>query len=298
MRKSDSHKTQPFNAVAVWLVFVCTTAVVSAGFADEPNDPQTADTSQIEQLKTVLNTIPDIIFYKDIDGIYLGGNKAWLELIGDPAGFVGKTDFDLFPADVAQGFREMDKAMLAGLQTTRNDEWVTYPDGRRVLLETIKTPLVTSEGNIQGVLGISRDITQREALDIEGVKKATANWYAALNTMFTGDSQPMKDAWSQQDDITYMGPAGDYLRGRAAIDRAWDAQAAQKLGGRVVPTNINTVVGKDLAVINCIERGENAVEGRVETVEIRSSTTFRLEAGVWKAIGHQTDLLAHVDSGE
>ena len=298
MRKSHSHRTQLFNAIAVWLVFVCTTTVGSAGFADEPNDAPSADTSQIEQLNAVLDTIPDIIFYKDIGGVYLGGNTAWLELIGDSVDFVGKTDFDLFPADVARGFREMDKAMLAGLETTRNDEWVTYPDGRRVLLETVKTPLVDSDGNVQGVLGISRDITQRETRDIEGVKEATAKWYVALNTMFTGDAQPMKDAWSQQDDITYMGPAGDYLRGRAAIDRAWDAQAAQKLGGRVAPTNINTVVGKDLAVINCIERGENAVDGRVETVEIRSSTTFRLEAGLWKAIGHQTDRLSHVNSSE
>ena len=59
---------------------------------------------------------------------------------------LGKTDFDLFPEDVATGFREKDKEMLSQRRTQRNDEWVTYPDGHRVLLETVKTPLYDGDG--------------------------------------------------------------------------------------------------------------------------------------------------------
>jgi PAS domain S-box-containing protein len=295
MPKLRSRTTLTFNVVATSLALICQAAVGASVFAEEAKPAEPAAASELEQLRAVLDTIPDIIFYKDRDGVYLGGNRAWRELIGDPVDFTGKTDFDLFPAEVAKGFREMDKAMLASNEPSRNDEWVTYPDGRRVLLETVKTPLVGGDGQVRGVLGISRDITNREARDVEGVKTATANWYAALNTLFTGDARPMKDAWSHEEDVTYMGPAGDYRVGWSEIDRAWDAQAAQKLGGRVTPTRINTVVGKDMAVVNCVERGDNIVDGKEERVEIRSSTAFRLEGGAWKAIGHQTDLLSHVD---
>lgn len=126
------------------------------------------------------------------------------------------------------------------------------------------------------------------------VEDATDRFYAALNVLFTGNAQPMKDAWSHADDVTYMGPNGLYLVGWQKIDEEWNAQAAAMLGGRVTPQNLHVVVGTDLAVINCVEAGENVVDGRTETVRIRSSTVFRKEAGAWKAIGHQTDLLGYM----
>src|SRR5210317_578187 len=120
MRKNNAHKTARFLAISASLALVCTAIFVVPGCADESRDAQSEGTSQIAQLNAVLDTIPDIIFYKDLDGVYLGGNTAWQELTGQSSEFLGKTDFDLFPADVAAGFREADKAMLAGLETTRN----------------------------------------------------------------------------------------------------------------------------------------------------------------------------------
>jgi len=126
------------------------------------------------------------------------------------------------------------------------------------------------------------------------VEDAAANFYAALNVMFSGDAQPMKDAWSHAQDITYMGPNGLYLIGWTQIEQEWNAQGAARLGGRVTPQNLHVVAGTDIAVINCVEAGENIVDGRTETVRIRSSTVFRREAGDWKVIGHQTDLLGYM----
>jgi hypothetical protein len=51
------------------------------------------------------------------------------------------------------------------MSTKRNDEWVDYPDGRHVLLDTLKTPLFDEHGKLCGLLGISRDITGREFVD-------------------------------------------------------------------------------------------------------------------------------------
>ena len=135
-------------------------------------------------------------------------------------------------------------------------------------------------------------------IDRQAVTAPTVNFYAALNAMFTGDGQPMKDAWSHAEDITYMGPDGVYLVGWKAIEPEWNAQAAKKLGGRVTPQQLHTVVGADLAAINCIESGENIVNGKKEIVRLRSSTLFRKENGAWKVIGHQTDLLGYMNKPE
>ena len=117
-------------------------------------------------MTTVMNSIPDLIFYKDLEGVYLGCNKAFAELIGRPVDeIVGKMDFDLFPENVASFFREKDQEMLASRHTKRNDEWVDYPDGRHVLLDTLKTPLFDEHGKLCGLLGISRDVTVREVVD-------------------------------------------------------------------------------------------------------------------------------------
>ena len=107
MPKLRSRTTLTFNVVATSLALICQAAVGASVFAEETKPAEPAAASELEQLRAVLDTIPDVIFYKDRDGVYLGGNKAWRELIGDPVDFTGKTDFDLFPAEVAKGFREI-----------------------------------------------------------------------------------------------------------------------------------------------------------------------------------------------
>ena len=128
----------------------------------------------------------------------------------------------------------------------------------------------------------------------QGILTATENFYSALNLLFTGNGQPMKDAWSHADDVTYMGPDGLYLIGWGNIEQMWNSVAALKLGGRVNPQQLHTVIGIDMALINCVEIGENAVNGKVETVSIRSSTVFCKKNGAWKVIAHQTDLLGYL----
>jgi hypothetical protein len=93
--------------------------------------------------------------------------------------------------------------------------------------------------------------------DKAAVQAATAQFYAALNTMFTGELGPMKQVWSHRADVTYMGPGGGMQVGWKKVLSAWKAQAARK-------------------------------------VSIRATNIFRKENGVWKMIGHHTDLLPYV----
>ncbi|OIO68032.1 MAG: DUF4440 domain-containing protein [Zetaproteobacteria bacterium CG_4_9_14_3_um_filter_49_83] len=126
------------------------------------------------------------------------------------------------------------------------------------------------------------------------VAAAVSYFYEALNVLFSGDTQAMKNAWSHADDSSYMGPDGLYLLGWQKIEEMWNHVGALKLGGHVTPAALNIVVGNDMALITCIEKGENEPDGQAESVGIRSSTVFRKEADGWKVIAHQTDVLSYL----
>ena len=111
----------------------------------------------------ILNAIPDLVWLKDIDGRYQMCNRGFERLFGEPeSAIAGKTDFDFVDAEQARAFRERDQEAMAAGRPLRNEEWVMFSDGQRALLETLKTPLSDTRGRLIGVLGIARDITERE----------------------------------------------------------------------------------------------------------------------------------------
>jgi len=115
------------------------------------------------RLQSVLNTIPDIMFYKDTEGRFLGCNHALEKLLGrSEKEIIGKTDFDLLPAERAQYFREKDELAIASNTPNRYEAWMTAPDGRQILIEIIKNPLLGPSGQTLGLIGIGRDITERQ----------------------------------------------------------------------------------------------------------------------------------------
>ncbi len=124
------------------------------------NDKEKALAKNLALLRGLLDSIPDLVFYKNLQGHYLGCNNAFAILVGRPESkIIGKTDYDLFSHDMADFFKEKDQIALKNARPQQNEEWVKYPDGRRVLLNTLKTPFYTSAGVSIGLIGISRDIT-------------------------------------------------------------------------------------------------------------------------------------------
>ncbi|MEO0035910.1 MAG: hypothetical protein RLZZ501_1933, partial [Pseudomonadota bacterium] len=114
-------------------------------------------------LATLIHTIPDLVWLKDVGGVYLSCNHAFRRFIGrDEAEIVGRTDFDLVPRAQAEFFRAHDLTAIAAGRPTANEEWISFAeDGQTALLETIKAPMLDAEGRVIGVLGIGRDITRR-----------------------------------------------------------------------------------------------------------------------------------------
>jgi diguanylate cyclase (GGDEF)-like protein/PAS domain S-box-containing protein len=118
-----------------------------------------------QQKQLILRAIPDLVWLKDADGGYRMCNPVFERFFGAPeAAILGKTDYDYVAPELADGFRQKDREAMAAGQPLRNEEWVTFADdGRRALLEILKTPLRDRDGNVLGVLGIARDITERDS---------------------------------------------------------------------------------------------------------------------------------------
>jgi PAS domain S-box-containing protein len=124
------------------------------------------------RLRTLIDTLPDLVWLKDVGSVFLACNKRFERLYGaKEADIVGKTDYDFVDRKLADFFREKDRAAMAAGKPCLNEEEVTFADdGHRELLETIKTPMFDPQGRLIGVLGIARDITERRRAQEEREK--------------------------------------------------------------------------------------------------------------------------------
>ena len=127
---------------------------------------------QRSAMSMLVNAIPDPIFHKDHEGRYVACNEAYAALVGrTPEQVKGLVCEDLFPADVAVAMRVRDGAVLKTLKRVAAEHWITYPDGRRVLVETLVSPMPGEDGQTTGLLGVSRDITDRKEAE-ETIRRA------------------------------------------------------------------------------------------------------------------------------
>lgn len=119
------------------------------------------------QLMTVLHTIPDLVWLKSTAGVFLICNQSFERFVGkSKAEILGGTDFDIFDAELADYFRERDKAAIDAMHVCVSDEWVVAPPtSERTLLETRRLPVFDAEGMVAGVLCVARDMTERRRFD-------------------------------------------------------------------------------------------------------------------------------------
>jgi len=124
--------------------------------------------SEVRQ-RTLIQTIPDLIWLKDADGVYLYCNRMFERFFNArEADIIGKSDYDFVDREMADFFREHDRKAMAAGKPSINEEWITFgDDGHHALLNTIKTPMFDLEGKLVGVLGIARDITELRKAETE-----------------------------------------------------------------------------------------------------------------------------------
>jgi diguanylate cyclase (GGDEF)-like protein/PAS domain S-box-containing protein len=125
---------------------------------------------QIFLLETLMDTIPDQIYFKDRDSRFTRINPAEAKVFGlsSPSEAVGRSDFDYFTLDHAtQAFRDEQEIVRTGRPLVNVEERETKSDGSVRWVSTTKMPLRNTEGQIIGTFGVSRDITQRKYFEAE-----------------------------------------------------------------------------------------------------------------------------------
>lgn len=132
----------------------------------------------------ILDTIPQSVFWKDLDGAYLGCNVPFARAAGlaSPDDIVGKTDFDLpWNQAEAEAYRADDRAVVAARQPRLHIvEPLQKADGTRIMIDTSKVPLTDADGEICGVVGVYEDVSNRLELE-EAVRIEAANLEAVFN---------------------------------------------------------------------------------------------------------------------
>ncbi|MDH7507469.1 MAG: PAS domain S-box protein, partial [Candidatus Thermoplasmatota archaeon] len=120
-----------------------------------------------ELLQTLMDNIPDSIYFKDEKNRFIMVNKAKASHSNvTPQEMIGKTDFDFLPYDEAQkAFEDDEEIIKTGKFLINKIEKITNKDGTQRWLSVTKIPRFDSEGNIIGTMGISRDITELKRLE-------------------------------------------------------------------------------------------------------------------------------------
>ena len=147
-------------------------------FAENITERKRAEATLYESsqmLRLILDAVPQRIFWKDLNGVYGGGNRSLLEDAGLQSvdDLIGKTDFDLPWRDVAERYRAEDANVIAsGVPWMRAQHAHVRRDGGEMWVETSKIPLVDNDGKPVGVLGVVEDITERKATEQELFRRA------------------------------------------------------------------------------------------------------------------------------
>lgn len=131
---------------------------------------QTALSEANAFLQTLMDNMPDHIYFKDIESRFLRNSRSQARQMGinDPSKVIGKTDFDFFPKDHAQrSYNEEQELMRSENPIMDIEEYVVWPDGHVTWVSTTKLPLRDADNKIIGTFGISRDITERKRAEEE-----------------------------------------------------------------------------------------------------------------------------------
>jgi PAS domain S-box-containing protein len=110
----------------------------------------------------MLDSIPDLVFFKDLEGVFLGCNTPFAEFYGLTKNrLIGKSNYDFISKKKSDYYHSLDKEVVEKRQALAQEEWVEDVNGNKVLFETMMAPLFTEDGEIIGTIGIARDMTER-----------------------------------------------------------------------------------------------------------------------------------------
>ncbi len=181
LRRQDGKQTKPTYEFKIrtkegeekWVYLSGSSLLYKGGFAgiisviDITERKIAEDSIHREQmiLRTLIDNLPDTIYFKDIEGRKIVANKADLKLMGisDEAQALGKTDIDMFGNEIGQkGYYDDMQVISKGLPLINSENEVEDAEGKKHWLLTSKIPLYGENGKVTGLVGIGHDITVRK----------------------------------------------------------------------------------------------------------------------------------------
>ena len=157
-------------------------------------------------LHTLMDSLPDLIYFKDRESCFTRINKALATVydLSSPDQAAGKRDFDFTAAEYAKRFYEDEQEIIrTGQSVIDKEEGGIRPDGHVSWVLTTKMPLRDVNGDIIGTFGVSRDITERKRAEAEHVRLVAAIEQSAEAVVITNTNG----------DIEYVNPAFTRITG-------------------------------------------------------------------------------------
>jgi two-component system sensor histidine kinase/response regulator len=122
-------------------------------------------------LRTLIDNLPDMIFFKDVKGRYVLNNQSHLRSLGlkQQEDLIGKTTFDFNPPELAKSYTEDELRVIQSKhEMLDKEELAAHKDtGERRWHLTSRVPLIDNQGNVTGLVGIARDITEHKRAEAE-----------------------------------------------------------------------------------------------------------------------------------
>ena len=142
---------------------------------------------------SLVETLPQNIFRKNLQERFTFANQQFCRTLGRTlAEILGKTDFDFFPPEMAANFQRDDSRVVATGRSYDTVEGHQLPDGRKIYVQVVKTPLRGAYGQIIGLQGIFWDITAQKLAE-EAVRKASAELAASREQLRVKNRQMEED---------------------------------------------------------------------------------------------------------
>jgi PAS domain S-box-containing protein len=114
-------------------------------------------------LDSLMESVSDLIFMKDTKGVYMTCNKVFARFAKRaPEEIIGGTDCDFLPPEMCRTFVDQDRQVMETGRPLTYEQQVDHPDGGKCLLETVKSPVFSKKGDCIGLIGIARDISNRQ----------------------------------------------------------------------------------------------------------------------------------------
>lgn len=267
--------TVPDIAVPVSIMVLVATAVVSLMIHQDNLRRQY--TRENFTYRSVIKSLPDSLNAKDLDGRFIAANQATAALMKAPNAdaLIGKTDFDFYPRELAETFRQDEEGVLQSGQTRLIEQQVVHADGTKLWLSTQKTPLRDTSGAMVGIITHNRDITDQKRLESE-LTESQSRLSVALTHM--------------ADALVMFDPSGRLIFSNAQYDALFSEMSEVRLPG----VNVRDILRTSAALGEETGVPAGKIEAFLETFrsgeQIDNDREIRITDGRWLHIRTRSTL--------